>query len=110
MRAITILETATSQRLTEQPVIQKHEVSVLDAIYQVLDHFSMHAGQIMFTTDMLTGSALDLEHDLHFIAEAHATRPSPGPDRIMPPQVLMTKGHHHDLLPRTAPSSLARRC
>ena len=38
--------------------IQKYDVSVLEAIYHVVEHFSMHTGQIIFATKMLTGADL----------------------------------------------------
>jgi hypothetical protein len=31
-------------------------VSVLEAIYHVVEHFSLHTGQIIFATKLLTGS------------------------------------------------------
>lgn len=46
-------------RLSERKTIQKHyEVTVLEAIYHVVEHFSMHTGQIIFATKLLTGSDL----------------------------------------------------
>jgi uncharacterized damage-inducible protein DinB len=43
-------------RLTEQLTIQNYPVLALDAIYHVVEHFSMHTGQIIFITKMLTGA------------------------------------------------------
>jgi uncharacterized damage-inducible protein DinB len=46
-------------RLTETRTIQKHyDVTVLEAIYHVVEHFSMHTGQIIFATKLLTGEDL----------------------------------------------------
>ena len=47
-------------RLLEKVRIQGLEVSVLEAILHVVEHFSMHAGQIVYITKLLTA------HDLHF--------------------------------------------
>ena len=47
-------------RLLEKVRIQGLGVSVLEAILHVVEHFSMHAGQIFYITKLLTA------HDLHF--------------------------------------------
>ncbi|MDX6613129.1 MAG: hypothetical protein QOD75_2315 [Blastocatellia bacterium] len=44
--------------LVEQRVIQSCEVKVLDAIFHAVEHFSMHTGQIILLTKMVTGSDL----------------------------------------------------
>lgn len=41
-------------RLAERVTVQGHDVSVLEAIYHVVEHFSGHAGQIIFQTKALT--------------------------------------------------------
>ena len=46
--------------LTETRTIQGLDVSVLEAILHVVEHFSMHVGQIVYITKHLTA------HDLHF--------------------------------------------
>jgi len=48
------------ERLLEKIRIQGLEVSVLEAILHVVEHFSMHAGQIIYITKLLSAS------DLHF--------------------------------------------
>jgi uncharacterized damage-inducible protein DinB len=56
--AVTAIGAVTPGRLLERVVIQKYDVAVLEAVYHVVEHFSMHAGQILFATKMLTGSDL----------------------------------------------------
>jgi uncharacterized damage-inducible protein DinB len=56
--AAAVIGAVTPERLAERVVIQKYEVSVLEAIYHVVEHFSLHTGQIIFATKMLTGSDL----------------------------------------------------
>lgn len=46
--------------LTERRRIQERDVTVLRAIYHVVEHFSMHAGQIFMLTKMRTGKDLHL--------------------------------------------------
>jgi len=56
--AATVLSAVTRQRLEERIVLQGYDVTVLEAIYHSVEHFSMHTGQILFITKMLTGSDL----------------------------------------------------
>ena len=56
--AATVLRQLPSGRLTERVTIQNYDVPVLEAIYHVVEHFSMHTGQIVFATKMLTGADL----------------------------------------------------
>ncbi len=46
--------------LTERRKIQERDATVLQAIYHVVEHFSMHAGQIFMLTKMRTGTNLKL--------------------------------------------------
>jgi uncharacterized damage-inducible protein DinB len=57
--AVALLAALPHSKLGEQKTIQKHyHVTVLEAIYHVVEHFSMHTGQIMFATKLLTGEDL----------------------------------------------------
>jgi uncharacterized damage-inducible protein DinB len=56
---------ATLARLDPDKLLDKHriqglEVSALEAVLHVVEHFSMHAGQIVYIAKELTA------HDLHF--------------------------------------------
>lgn len=53
------LATFDSNRLLERFTIQKSDVSALSAIFHVVEHFSMHTGQIIMLTKMF--AAIDLE-------------------------------------------------
>ena len=53
------LATFDSNRLTKRFTIQKSDVSGLGAIFHVVEHFSMHTGQIIMLTKMF--AAIDLE-------------------------------------------------
>jgi len=44
--------------LLERRLIQGHDVTVLAAVFHVVEHFSMHTGQIILLTKMLTGRDL----------------------------------------------------
>lgn len=55
-----VLARLDSQILTERRDIQGRDVTVLRAIYHVVEHFSMHVGQIIMLTKMRTGEDLEL--------------------------------------------------
>jgi len=73
-QAKTILQAMPPGKLTTRVAIQKYDVTVLEAIYHVVEHFSQHTGQIIFATKMLTGD--DLGFYKHLKAAAHA-EPTP---------------------------------
>jgi len=56
--AITVIGRVTAGRLAEVVTIQKYEITVLEAIGHVVEHFGQHTGQIVFATKMLTGQDL----------------------------------------------------
>lgn len=59
-KADEVLARLDSQILTERRKIQKRDVTILRAIYHVVEHFSMHTGQIIMLTKMRTGKDLQL--------------------------------------------------
>ena len=64
-----ILKGLNRETLLERRTIQGSDVDVLEAIFHVTEHFSMHTGQIIMLTKMLTSS------DLRFYSfEAGAVR------------------------------------
>ena len=68
--AMAIIRDVPAEQLVERRTIQGYDVSVLEAIYQVVEHFSGHTGQIQFATKMLTGA------DLGFYRHLQAGRAS----------------------------------
>jgi uncharacterized damage-inducible protein DinB len=63
-QATAVIDGVSEQRLADRLTIQGSEVSVLEAIYHVVEHFAMHTGQIIFVTKMLTSSDLGFYRDL----------------------------------------------
>jgi len=57
-QAATVIRELPPARLTERVTIQGHDVSVLEAIFHVTEHFSGHTSQIIFITKMVTGEDL----------------------------------------------------
>jgi len=54
------LETLDPATILDRRKIQGHDVDILEAIFHVTEHFSMHTGQIILLTKLLTAT------DLHF--------------------------------------------
>ena len=72
------LRTLDPALVLEHRKIQGHEVDILEAIFHVTEHFSMHAGQIFLLTKLLTASDL---HFYDFEAGAPVETWSSRPDR-----------------------------
>jgi uncharacterized damage-inducible protein DinB len=56
--AVVIIRKVPAARLTERITPQGHDVTVLEAIAHVVEHFSQHTGQVILLTKMLTGDDL----------------------------------------------------
>jgi uncharacterized damage-inducible protein DinB len=56
--AVGVIRSLPVARLTERISPQGYNVTVLEAIAHVIEHFSMHTGQIILLTKMLTGRDL----------------------------------------------------
>jgi uncharacterized damage-inducible protein DinB len=57
--ADAVLAALRPETLLERRVIQGKDVTVMEAIYHVVEHFSMHTGQIIFLTKLRTGADLE---------------------------------------------------
>jgi len=71
--AVSVLDAVTAERLAQRVVIQQYDVSVLEAICHVVEHFSGHTGQIVFATKMLTGEDLGFHRHVRTTA-AHGEK------------------------------------
>jgi uncharacterized damage-inducible protein DinB len=56
--AAGIIREVPPSRLTERITPQGYDVTVLEAIAHVVEHFSQHTGQVILLTKMLTGEDL----------------------------------------------------
>jgi uncharacterized damage-inducible protein DinB len=70
--AVAVIAAQKPERLAALLSVQGYDVSVLEAIYHVVEHFSMHTGQILFATKILTGA------DLGFYRHLSGSRARPG--------------------------------
>lgn len=62
--AAQVLARLTPAELTAQHEIQGYKVSGLYAVYQVVEHFAMHYGQILYIAKTLSGKDLGFYSDL----------------------------------------------
>lgn len=56
--ACALIRALPPERLCERIAVQRYDVTVLEAILHVMEHFSGHTGQIIFATKFLTGEDL----------------------------------------------------
>jgi uncharacterized damage-inducible protein DinB len=59
-QACQVIEGLSPERLRERVIIQGYDVSILAAVFHVVEHFSLHTGQIIYQTKILTGLDLSL--------------------------------------------------
>jgi uncharacterized damage-inducible protein DinB len=59
-QSATVLRQLDPATLNTRKAIQGNDVTVLEAVYHVVEHFSMHTGQILLLTKMLTSKDLQL--------------------------------------------------
>ncbi len=53
-----VVSGVSDARLADRIQVQRYDVSVLEAIYPVVEHFAQYMGQIVFATKLLTGQEL----------------------------------------------------
>ena len=68
-QAVAVLRALPAPRLAERITVQGYNLTVLEAIIHVVEHFSGHTGQIIFATKLLTGE------DLGFYAHLRTAKP-----------------------------------
>jgi uncharacterized damage-inducible protein DinB len=67
--AAAVLEKLPLERLGERVRIQGYDVTILEAIYHVVEHFAQHTGQVIFITKAASGA--DLGYYAHLRRAAH---------------------------------------
>ena len=55
-----MIAASPAAKLVERTKPQGRDVTVLDAIYQGVEHVQMHVGQVILLTKQMTGGDLDL--------------------------------------------------
>jgi uncharacterized damage-inducible protein DinB len=62
--AASVIGQVTAARLADPLTVQKYNITVLEAIAHVVEHFAEHTGQIIFVTKMMTGRDLGFHQHL----------------------------------------------
>ncbi|MFB3906116.1 MAG: DinB family protein [Acidobacteriota bacterium] len=70
--ACRVIEGVSKERLGQRLTIQGYDVTVLEAIYSVIEHFAQHTGQVIYGTKAMTGS--DLGYYSHLSKRAHGEK------------------------------------
>ena len=76
--AAEIIAKVKPEALMHERRIQNYDVTVLSAIYHVVEHFAQHTGQIIIATKALTGE------DLGFYAHLSPKKTQPPPPGSLP--------------------------
>jgi hypothetical protein len=71
-KATAIIRNMDAEQLTRDYTIQNYNVSGLEVVYHVVEHFAQHTAQIIFATKMLTGD--DLGFYRHLQSDSHSER------------------------------------
>src|SRR5580658_1545453 len=71
-QATLVISGLNRAQLTRTYEVQNYQVSGVEAVYHVVEHFSQHTGQIIFATKMLSGE--DLGFYRHLDSAAHLER------------------------------------
>lgn len=71
-QATAVINGINPERLSERLTVQGYTLTVLEAVYTVVEHFAEHTGQIIFATKLLTGE--DLGYYAHLSKPAHSER------------------------------------
>lgn len=83
-RAASTISNLTTGQLTAMYSIQKYEVSGVDVVFHVVEHFSQHTGQIIFATKMLTGTDAGFYRHLNSSSGAGHVETTPSPEQAEP--------------------------
>jgi uncharacterized damage-inducible protein DinB len=52
--ALAVMKKLTAERLSQTVTIQGYQMTVMEAVYHVVEHFALHTGQIILLTKMFT--------------------------------------------------------
>ena len=76
-QAEEVLARLTAEELAAPMEIQGYHVTGLDAVYQVVEHFGLHYGQILYIVKTLTGADLKLYRELNAAGRSDSSAPHP---------------------------------
>ena len=56
--AVEVIVALPEERLSDRVRVQRYDLTVLEGVYHVVEHFSQHTGQIVYATKLLTSGDL----------------------------------------------------
>lgn len=68
--AVAITRALDGKRLLNHRMIKGNDIPVFVAMYHAVEHFAMHAGQIIFATKKMAGRKISLSTDLQSMLKA----------------------------------------
>ncbi len=71
--AVAIIRAQSADQLAEHRSIQGYDVTALEAIFHVAEHFSQHTGQIIYITKLVTKGDLGFYRHLNHAGHREAT-------------------------------------
>jgi len=75
--ASAVITAVTPEVFAKNLIVQGYPVNGMEAIYHVVEHFSMHTGQIIFATKLMTGTDLGFYAHLGGGGKARHTEKAP---------------------------------
>ncbi len=75
--ASKVLARLTAEDLAAPMEIQGYHVTGLDAVYQVVEHFGLHYGQVLYIVKMLNGVDLKLYRELNVAGRSELSAAQP---------------------------------
>ena len=76
-QASEVLARLTAEELTAPMEIQGYHVTGLDAVYQVVEHFGLHYGQVLYIVKTLNGADLGLYRELNAVGRSDSNAAHP---------------------------------
>jgi uncharacterized damage-inducible protein DinB len=73
--AVAVIQSQSPLQLGEKVTIQGYQISKLEAIFHVVEHFALHTGQILFATKLFTHEDLGFYKHLGSITAHGQTTP-----------------------------------
>ncbi|HYI94669.1 MAG TPA: DUF1572 family protein [Bryobacteraceae bacterium] len=71
--AVPLISNLSREKLTATVVVQGYNQSVVEVVYHVVEHFALHAGQIMYATKLLQKVDLGFYRHLHSSTHSEKT-------------------------------------
>lgn len=72
-RTVAVIENLPAERLAEMVAVQSYHLTILEAVYHVVEHFAYHAGQIVYATKLIKPEDLGFYRHLEKMEHSEKT-------------------------------------